>query len=430
MSAYRNTTCRYCHSDKLKKFLSLGWHPPSNSFIRSDRIVMEERYPLEVYLCEKCYLVQLLDVVAPELIFDEYLYLSSSSQALRNHYARLADSLTSRFNLGPGDVVVDIGCNDGVLLLGYHLPGLIKVGVEPSKVAERAIASGLEVVKAFFSVEVSRHIVGAHGLAKIITATNVFAHVDKIGQFVEGVLALLKYDDGVFIIEAPYLVDMVDQTLFDTIYHEHLCYLSMTPLIPFLAKYGLEVFDVEKVPIGASGPAFRAFVRKRVDWRQVNDSVYRMLTAEAAWGIGRVERYLEFASKVESIKAEVLGIIEKLRGSGARIGGYGAPAKGNTLLNYMGITPTMLECIADTNPLKQGLVTPGSHIPIVSEEEFLRRMPEYALLLSWNYLDFFLENSEYIKRGGRFIVSLPLPAIISGKGGARLKNTPAKNLPA
>lgn len=411
MFVRKNTACRYCGSTRLTKFLSLGEHPPSNSFIRPDRIMAEKRYPLEVYFCKNCYLVQLLHVLPAEIIFDDYVYLSSSSKALKNHYARLVESESARFSVKAGDLVVDIGCNDGILLNCYSIPNVVRVGVEPSKVAEIARASGLEVVKAFFTPKVARHIVDTFGTAKVVTATNVFPHVDNSGGFVEG-LALLLGDDGVGIIEASYLIDLVDQTLFDTIYHEHLCYLSLTPMIPFLARYGLEVFDVERVPFGASGPAFRVFVRNKVEGRPIEASVAQMLEDETKWGVGCSERYMVYGSQVERVKAGILSLMEKLRASGARIGGYGAPAKGNTLLNYLGISPIMLECIADTNKLKQDLLTPGSHIPIVSEEDFLNRMPEYALLLSWNYLDFFLKKSEYIHKGGRFIVPMPAPRIV------------------
>lgn len=407
----KNTACRYCGSERLVRFLALGEHPPSNSFIRCDEIPFEKRYPLEVYFCEGCYLVQLVDVVPPEIVFNEYVYLSSSSRALTLHYERLAGFVTSRFGLRAGDLVVDIGCNDGILLHGYSLQGLVKVGVEPSKVADVAAAAGLEVVRGFFGPEVAQTIVDRRGTAKVVTAANVFAHVDDIGRFVEGLLLLLG-DHGVFIIEAPYVIDLIDQVLFDTIYHEHLCYLCLTPVVRFLERYGLEVFDVERVPFGASGPAFRVFIQKYVHRRGVGPSVATMLGDEFTWGVGRIQQYARCAGRVNSVREGVLKILKEVRACGARIGGYGAPAKGNTLLNYLSITPELVECIAETNPLKRGLLTPGSHIPIVSEEEFIKRMPEYALLLSWNYLDFFLENSEYIRRGGKFIVPIPDPRIV------------------
>lgn len=391
-------------------FLSLGDQPPSNSFLRPEQVAAERRYSLETYWCERCFLAQLLDVVPAETIFDDYVYLASSSKALVQHYGRLAETVTARFDLKAGDVVVDIGCNDGILLNGYTLLGLIRVGVEPSKVAEVASASGLAVFRGFFRPELSREIVERHGRAKVVTATNVFAHVDEIGSFVDGLLPLLAAD-GVFIIEAPYLIDMFEQVLFDTIYHEHLCYLSLTPMVPFLAKHGMEVFDVERVPFGASGPAIRVFVQPYGGGRQRSSHVPQMLHHEAEWGIHRPDRYRDFESAVKKIRDMVLEILAGLAASGARIAGYGAPAKGNTLLNYFGLTPSIVPYIAETNAWKQGLLTPGSHIPIVSEEEFLRRMPDYALLLSWNYLDYFLEHSDYIRKGGRFIVPMPSPRI-------------------
>jgi C-methyltransferase-like protein/putative zinc binding protein/methyltransferase family protein len=411
MKWHKNTRCRYCGSTRLTQFLSLGMHPPSDSFLAAEQVPAEQRFPLDVYLCEGCSLVQLLDVVAAEDIFDDYVYLASSSRALKDHYARLVAVVTERLGLEAGDVAVDIGCNDGVLLAGYSHPGLICVGVEPSKVADVATAAGFEVIRGFFGRETAGRVVDRFGRAKVATATNVFPHVDDIGRFVEGLDTLLDVD-GVFIIEAPYLIDLIELTLFDTIYHEHLCYLSLTPMVPFLAGYGLEVFDVERVDFGASGPAIRVWVQRVGASRPVKPSVEQLLAQEERWGVRRIDRYLGYAQKVEGIKLALARLIGTTRSAGHRLGGYGAPAKGNTLLNYMGLTSDEIECIAETNPLKQGKLTPGSHIPVVSEDEFLRRMPPYALLLSWNYLNFFLEKSPYIQRGGKFVVPIPEPRIV------------------
>jgi len=407
----KNDACRYCGSKKLVKFLSLGKQPPSNSFLRSDQVASENRYPLEAYWCEACFLVQLLDVVPAEAIFNNYFYAASSSKALKAHYARLAESLTARFNVKAGEVVVDIGCNDGILLHGYSKSGIVRVGVEPSQLGETAKTSGLQVVRAFFGPATADSIVQHYGQARIVTATNVFAHVDNIAEFVSGLPRLLR-NDGVFVIESPYLINLIDEVLFDTIYHEHLCYLSLTPLVPFLKRFGLDLFDVERIPFGASGPAIRVFVRRENASLPIQDSVVRMLEMEAAWGIGKITPYQHYAKKVEEVKTRVLDLVKTLKRSAAHIGGYGAPAKGNTLLNYFDLTSDVIEYIAETNTLKQGFLTPGAHIPIISEEEFVKRMPDYALLLSWNYLDFFLENSDYIRRGGRFLVPLPTPQIV------------------
>jgi hypothetical protein len=392
MPAHKNSRCRYCGSSRLVQFLSLGQHPPSNSFLRPEQVLSEQRYPLEVYFCETCFLVQLLDVVPAEEIFGDYLYLASASKAL-------------------GNIVVDIGCNDGVLLSGYPLEGLVRVGVEPSKVADHAEAAGFQVVRGFFGADTARQIVGTYGKAKIATATNVFPHVDDIAAFTDGLPVLLDAD-GVFIIEASYLLDLIDQTLFDTIYHEHLCYLSLTPMVRFFEQHGMQVFAAEKVAFGASGPAIRVWAQKQGGPRKIEASVLQMLAAEKEWGVGDLARYRHYSAQVEEVKTDLLALINQVRSVGARVGGYGAPAKGNTLLNYVGLTAREIECIAETSRIKQGLLTPGSHIPIVSDEEFLSRMPQYALLLTWNYLDFFLKNSEYIKKGGRFIVPIPTPRIV------------------
>ena len=410
MPAKKNTRCRYCDSGRLAMFLSLGEHPPSDSFLKPEQIPSERRFPLEVYFCESCALAQLLDVVPAEEIFNDYVYLASSSRALKNHYAQLASLATQQLGLAAGDVAVDIGCNDGVLLGGYQLPGLRRVGVEPSKVADIAIAAGFDVVRGFFGPEAARALVEGFGRAKVVTATNVFPHVDDIHRFVEG-LPILLAPDGVFIIEASYLVDLIDLTLFDTIYHEHLCYLALTPMIPFLDHHDLEVFDVQRVPFGASGPAIRVWVQRKGAGRPIESAVAGLLADEERWGVRRLDRYLGYAAQVEAIKRALLALIERVRAAGHRIGGYGAPAKGNTLLNYVGLTAREIECIAETNTLKQGTLTPGSHIPVVSEDEFLERMPPYALLLSWNYLDYFLKNSPYVQRGGKFIVPIPEPRI-------------------
>lgn len=409
---HKNTACRYCGSKKLSLFLSLGDQPPSNSFIAPDKIKDEKQYPLDVYVCHSCSLVQLIDVVPAEHIFNDYLYLSSSSRALKTHYAQLAQLLTKRFHLAAGDVVVDIGCNDGILLTGYTLPGLKVIGVEPSKVAKIATKAGFAVLNSFFDNITAKKIVKKYGTAKVVTATNVFAHVDNIGAFVKGLPTLLG-TNGIFVIEVPYLIDLIDKTLFDTIYHEHLCYISITPLVPFLEKHELQIFDVERIPFGASGPAIRVFIKHVTNTERIRTSVTTMLADEKKWGVDKITTYKGYAKKVKQIKKNVRNLITKIKKTGAHLGAYGAPAKGNTLLNYFGLSPSDIVFIAETNSVKQGLLTPGSHIPIVSEEAFIAAMPEYALLLSWNYVDFFLEKSDYIKKGGKFLVPLPKPQIIS-----------------
>lgn len=392
-------------------FFSLGNQPPSNSFISEDQIKDEKIYPLEMYLCNDCYLTQLLDVVSAETIFDEYHYLSSSSKALVKHFKKMTSNLANKYDLKPLDLVVDIGCNDGITLNTYDVPELRRVGVEPSKVAEIAEKNGFDIIKSFFSIDVARNIVSKFGKAKIITATNVFAHVDDMHDFVEGIPHLLE-ECGVFIVEVSYLLDLINNKLFDTIYHEHLCYLCLTPIVSFLKQFEVEVFHVEKLATGASGPSVRLFIQKCGCSREISKSVDEMLEEEKQWSVDNIVKYKLFAESIKKIKTETWSLLNKFKSSGLRIGGFGAPAKGNTLLNHYEISTNEIECIADNTTLKQGKLTPGSHIPIVDDNEFLAINPDYALLLSWNYLDFFLENSEYIKKGGKFIVPLPSPRIL------------------
>ncbi len=402
--------CRYCASASLTRVLSLGPQPPSNSFLREEDIGTEQRYPLDLVVCESCCLAQLGYAVPPELIFDDYLYLSSSSEPLRRHYGNLASDLTAAYGLGAGDLVVDIGCNDGILLKEFA-PALSRVGVEPSRVAEVARQSGLEVVRSFFGLDAAHTIVDRHGTAKLVTATNVFAHVPDIDGFVAGLGPLLG-EHGVFVFEASYLPDLIDGCLFDTIYHEHVFYLALTPLIPFLRRHGLRPIDARRVPFGASGPAFRVAIVPEASARAVGPGVGQMLEDEGQRGIAEPATYEHFAETVRHTRDQLLSLIRRATESGAPIAGYGAPAKGNTLLNYLGLDRSHVMFIADRNTMKQGLVTPGSHIPVVSEERLLEVMPQHALLLAWNYVEFFLQNSDYIRRGGRFIVPLPRPRLL------------------
>ena len=409
--AKRNSKCRYCGSSELDRFFSLGDQPPSNSFIKQEQLHLEQKYPLDVYFCTDCYLVQLIDVVPATSIFDEYLYLSSTSKALKNHFRQLIEYASKRFALSKEDVVVDVGCNDGILLNEYSEKEIVRIGVEPSKVSEIARKSGLIVIEDFFTRNVARYICDKYGHPKIITATNVFVHVDNMNEFV-GAFDVLLEDEGILIIEVSYLIDLIDKVIFDTIYHEHLCYLSLTPLMKFLESFNIEVFDVSRLNFGASGPSIRVFMQKKGGREKISDNVHSILAMEKEWGVGNKETYRAFNSKVEVLKTKLLGMIDEIIAGGSTIAGYGAPAKGNTLLNFLGITQDQIQFVAETNQMKQGLLTPGTHLPIVSEEELLKQMPDYALLLAWNYLDFFVDNSEYYGKGGRFIVPIPDPRIV------------------
>jgi len=403
--------CRICGRSDLRAYLDLGLHPPSNSFIYPDEADEEQRFPLVVNLCRGCGLSQLSEVVAATDIFTDYVYLSSTSKALVDHYQEMVNDLLGAFAPSSGSLVIDIGCNDGITLSCYPAGRFKLLGIEPSSSGEYAVSAGFTVEKYFFDAQAALKIRDKYGRATIITATNVFAHVDDIRSFTQGIARLLT-DDGVFIIEFPYLREMIEHRYFDTIYHEHLSYLALTPVMHLFSDYGMRPFRVERVDIGASGPALRLYVCLGESSRVTDKSIPEMLAAELDWGASRVETYSEFADHVVELKDQLLRIIRNLNASGRRVGAYGAPAKGNTLLNYLGATRDDILAVAENNPLKTGKLTPGTHLRVVSDEEFLRLEISHALLLTWNYADYFLINSEFIRKGGKFIVPFPSPSIL------------------
>ncbi|MEX0694529.1 MAG: class I SAM-dependent methyltransferase [Rhodospirillales bacterium] len=409
-SAAKRTICRICGGQNLVRYLSLGDQPPSNSFLDAGAIKDEQTFPLDVYLCTGCGLSQLLDIVSAEDIFDDYIYLSSSSRALCQHYQEMINRVLNDLKPPAKSLVVDIGCNDGITLNCYPSETYRVLGIEPSSAGQYAKGRGFEVINRFFNEQCGRDIHKSHGPAKIVTATNVFAHVDDITGFAAGVRALLA-DDGVFVIEFPYLVDMIDALYFDTIYHEHLSYLAITPLDVLFTKTGLRAFHVERTEVGASGPALRLFVCRSDAPHRERESITSLRATETAWGVVNIKAYEQFAERVRGIGDELVAMIKSLREDGAKIAAYGAPAKGNTLLNFIKADTSMIDVVAENNALKIGRVTPGTHLPIISDDDFLAGGYTHALLLAWNYADFFLETSPFIKRGGKFIVPVPKPVI-------------------
>ena len=403
-------TCRICRSKDLTLYLDLGDQPPSNSFIPVSAIKDEATFPLKVFLCNNCGLSQLIHIVSASDIFDDYAYLSSTSKALCNHYQEMVDAALDRFSPDEQSLIVDIGCNDGITLSRYPKDKFKLLGIEPSSAGALARKAGFEVAERFFNKETARDIQGTHGKAAIVTATNVFAHVDDIQSFAAGIACLLR-DDGVAIFEFPYLHNMLEDLYFDTIYHEHLCYLALTPLTRLFDDVGLRAFNVERTEVGASGPALRLSVCLNNALHNTDVSISDMLADEASWGVKDIAVYLNFSERVANVKSEILQILTDLKSDGHKIGAYGAPAKGNTLLNYLGVGPDDIIAAADNNDLKIGKVTPGSHIPICGDDAFIAQEITHALLLTWNYADFFLKNSDFIKTGNKFIIPFPAPHI-------------------
>lgn len=404
------TVCRVCGSKKLHKFLSLGPTPLANSFLRKNQLDNpEDFYPLDVYFCSNCYLVQLLDVVFPKVMFKEYTYVTGASKPMQNHFSGLAEDVIQNFRPINDSLVVDIGSNDGTLLQCFSKFGLRTLGIEPaSNIARLAEAKGIQTVNNFFDEQCAMKLRKEYGLANVILATNVFAHVDNLESFVRGVNHL-QSNNGVFIIEVPHILNLLNNLEFDTIYHEHLSYFAVHPLVYLFRKFGMEVVDVKQIPI--HGGSIRVFIQRSA--KQQSQNVVKLLSMEQEAKLNSSKTYLKFANEVSLLKEKLVRLLKMLKRKGARITGYGATAKGNTLLNYCEIGMDILDYITDTTPFKQGCYTPGMHIPIFPEKKFHEEPPDYALLLAWNYADAILQKeSEYRQNGGKFILPIPEPTVI------------------
>ena len=409
MSYTHKNECRICKGTGLSRILALGEHPPVDNFLTEAQIKDEKRYPLDVYFCGECSLVQLLDVVDEEELFHgDYAYFSSASKPLVEHFKSYAEDLKNE-NLKEGDLVVDIGSNDGVLLQ-FFADTCRVLGIEPSSnVAEVAREKGIDTIDGFFTIKMAEEIVAKYGKAKVITANNVFAHIDDIDEIVQAVKVLLA-DDGVFVTESHYLLDLVSKREFDTVYHEHLCYYSVKPLIHFFNRFDMEIADVRRV--STHGGSIRVYARLATGG-PVPDGVQTLLTLEEKEGLHALSGFDSFQKDVDVIREKLVGLVRGFRKEGKMVTAYGAPAKGNTLLNFCEFTSGDIAYVTDTTPYKNGLLTPGSHIPVVSPEVLKTETPDYILLLAWNYRDFILEKEKDLReRGTKFIIPVPNVEIV------------------
>ncbi len=400
-----------CKGHRLTRFLDLGFTPPADGFLRREQLAEPEtHYPLQVDLCEDCGLAQLGYVVSPEVLYrHDYPYEASITQTGQAHWAEFADDVARRFSFPAGSLAIDIGSNVGVLLSEFARNGYSILGIDPaSNIARIAERRGVETLDELFSVEVARDVRKAKGRAHVITATNVFAHIDDLDKLMEGIDLLLE-EAGVFVIEAPSFVNLLASCEYDTIYHEHLSYLSVGPMRRFFDRFGFELFDVVERDI--HGGSMRAFVGRRGAHR-VEESVARAISQEDAAGVRDLRRLARFAADVERNRRDLNALLHEIGSTGARVAGIGAPAKGMTLLNYCRIGPETLDFVTEKSTLKIGRYTPGMHIPVVSDDELTRRKPEYGLLLAWNFADEIMANLKaYAQGGGRFIIPIPHPRV-------------------
>jgi SAM-dependent methyltransferase len=402
--------CRSCGSTELSIFLSLGNLPLSDGFLEARQLVDNEpRYPLDVAFCATCSLVQILETVPPEELFGaDYPYFSSFTDTLLRHSEANVKERIAERKLGSGSLVVELASNDGYLLQYYQADGVPVLGIDPAPgPVAAARAKGIDTLQAFFGLDFANQLAAEGRRADVIHANNVLAHVADTNGFVAGIATLLK-DTGVAVIECPYVKDLIEHGEFDTIYHEHLCYFSVTALRALFSRHGLYITRV--VPLTIHGGSLRVFVEKQ---NRPEQSVHEYIESEQRLGLDRLDYYADFSNRVNQIRTELNELLQGLKERKARIVGYGAAAKGTIMLNYVGIGQETLDFVADRNTHKQGRYIPGVRLPIASPERVLAEQPDYVLILPWNFKDEIMaQQAEYRRRGGKFIVPVPRPTII------------------
>ena len=400
--------CRFCDKQLKHQFIFLGSSPLSNSYITNDQLhKMEPYYPLEVYVCDYCFLVQLEGFESPENIFSDYAYFSSYSDTWLKHAKDYVNKMTTIFGIDTESNVVEIASNDGYLLQYFAGRGIPVLGIEPAvNVAEEAKKKGIPTQVEFFGTETAKRLASEGKSADLLLGNNVLAHVPDINDFVKGLKILLK-PQGVVTLEFPHLMRLMEGTQFDTIYHEHFSYFSFLTVEKVLAAHGLAVFDVEELL--THGGSLRIYAKHSEDSiKPISKRVYELREREVDKGYTNINNYLAFSKKVEKTKRDILRFLIQVKEEGKTIVGYGAPAKGNTLLNYCGIKTDFIDYTVDRNPYKQGRYLPGSHIPIEAPDKIRETKPDYVFILPWNLKTEIMGQMSYIREwGGKFVVPIP-----------------------
>ncbi len=400
--------CRSCNSTITKTFCDLGMTPFANSLVKPHEVNKGQKYfPLHALVCERCYLVQLHEYITPDEIFTDYLYFSSYSSSWLKHAEEYSNKIISKYNLNNSSMVVEIASNDGYLLKNFVKRGIPCLGIEPAKnIAKVAIDSGINTICEFFNYETSIKIQEQYGKADLIVANNVLAHVPNISEFIKGFKNLLK-SNGIITFEFPHIINLLREVQFDTIYHEHFSYLSLKAVEYILINNKLRVFDVEQ--LNTHGGSLRVYVcHYDNNINKESEYVNKVRELEIKYGINNINTYTNFQEKVCKVKNDILEFFVDAKRKGKKIICYGAAAKGNTLLNYCGITKDYVEYVVDTNPHKQGLLTPGTLIPIESIELIQKSKPDYILILPWNIKQEIMNNLQYVKEwGAQFVIPIP-----------------------
>lgn len=391
----------------MREVLKLEPTPPANAFVsKIQRDQTQTTFPLDIFFCEDCHHLQLLDVVNPAVLFENYVYVSGTSPVFVRHFEEYVEFVVDQYSPTVGSLVLDIGSNDGTLLKAFSKVGYKVLGVDPARdIATQASAVGIETIAGFFSAELAEHIRSSHGAASVISANNVFAHIDDLGSVLDGVRDLLE-GDGIFIFEVSYLVDVFNKTLFDTIYHEHLSYHRVGPLVPFMQSHKMELIGATRV--NSHGGSLRVVAQKAGGPRTVSPSVSELIDLEKKMGLDRAKTYQQFGNRIEVLKTELMNLLGRKKAEGYNIAAFGAPAKATTLLYHFCIGEGIIDFIVDDSPLKQGLYSPGMHIPVLSSEAIYDKKPDYIIILAWNFAVPIMERHKaFHKNGGKFIVPLP-----------------------